>query len=277
VEDPGSLRRARTYMRRFAASVRLASVKVREAIIALLPHGVVEGVRGRRMLTRLGAATTRRGSAARARDARLDLLPPGALREIETVVDVGAHEGRWSSAVLSLARPGHLIAVEPSPQVLPSLHEALRGFPATVLAAAIGNSIGEATLKIATNSYLTSVLNPRSQEMNALYGAGYDVAHEVVVPMTTLDEITRGIGDVSLLKLDVQGAERAAIEGGSTTLAGTRWLLIETNFRSHYEGDLLFPELHAMLAERGFRLVGMSPPFMSSGVAVWADSLYERA
>src|SRR3954452_24313881 len=164
------------------------------------------------MLARLGAATTRRGSAARAREARLDLLPPGALREIETVVDVGAHEGRWSSAVLSLARPRHLIAVEPSPQVLPSLHEALRESPAIVVAAAIGNSIGEATLKVSTNSYLTSVLNPRS-EMNLLYGAGYDVAHEVVVPMTTLDEVTRGLGDVSLLKLDVQGAERAAIEG----------------------------------------------------------------
>ncbi len=252
-------------------------MKVRDATIALLPHGVVEGVRGRRMLGRLGAATTKRGAAAQAREARLDLLPPGALREIETVVDVGAHEGRWSSAVLSLARPRHLIAVEPSPQVLPSLHERLRGFPAVVVAAAIGNSIGDATLKISKNSYLTSVLNPRSQEMNALYGEGYDVAHEVVVPMTTLDEVTRGIGDVSLVKLDVQGAERAAIEGGSTTLARTRWLLIETNFRSHYEGDLLFPELHAMLAERGFRLAGMSPPFMSSGVAVWADSLYERA
>jgi len=251
-------------------------VKVKDAIVALLPHGVVEGVRGRRMLVRLGAATTRRGSAARAREACLDLLPPGALREIETVVDVGAHEGRWSSAVLLLARPRHLIAVEPSPQVLPSLHETLRGCPATVVAAAVGNSIGEATLKISTNSYLSSVLNPRS-EMNALYGEGYDVAHEVVVPMTTLDEITHGIGDVSLLKLDIQGAERAAIEGGSTTLAATRWLLIETNFRSHYEGDLLFPELHAMLAERGFRLIGMSPPFMSSGVAVWADCMYEHA
>ena len=43
--------------------------------------------------------------------------------------------------------------------------------------------------------------------MNSLYGAGFDVAHEVVVPMTTLDEATRGIGDLSLLKLDVQGEE----------------------------------------------------------------------
>ena len=30
-------------------------------------------------------------------------------------------------------------------------------FPAVVVAAAIGNAIGEATLKVSTNSYLTSV------------------------------------------------------------------------------------------------------------------------
>jgi len=35
----------------------------------------------------------------------------------------------------------------------------------------IGASMRYATLKISKNSYLTSVLNPRSQEMNALYGA----------------------------------------------------------------------------------------------------------
>ena len=183
-----------------------------------------------------------------------------------------------ASAVLSLARPRHLIAVEPSPQVLPSLHEVASRVPGhrrrrrnrELDRGGDAEDIDEQLLDVC-------LLNPRSQEMNALYGAGYDVAQEVVVPMTTLDEITRGIGDVSLLKLDVQGAERAAIEGGSTTLGRTRWLLIETNFRSHYEGDLLFPELHAMLTERGFRLAGMSPPFMSSSVAVWADSLYERA
>jgi FkbM family methyltransferase len=244
----------------------------------VLPYGVVARIRNKRMLSRLGAATTKPSVAGVAREARLDLLPPGALSDLETVIDVGANQGRWCSALLAVARPQRLIAVEPSPDVLPLLRQAIGSSPqVSIVAAAVGASIGDVELIITNHPHLTSLLPPRSEAMNAAYGGdNYDIDRRVTVPLTTIDEVARDSGPVSLLKLDVQGNEHAALEGARETLARTRWLLIEANFQSHYVGDAVFPELHATLTELGFGLIGMSPPCVMHSVALWADCLYER-
>jgi FkbM family methyltransferase len=229
------------------------------------------------MLERLGAASTGIRVASLAREARLDLLPPGGLRQLETVLDVGANEGRWSAAVIALARPRSVVAVEPSPVVLASLQAAIGSLKGvSIVSAAVGDSVGVAQLNLTTHSHTASLLSPRSEAMNAAYSGGYDITRRVTVPLTTIDHIMREAESVSLIKLDVQGGERAAIAGAKATLGRTRWVLIETNFQSHYVGDMLFPELHAELTTHDFRLVGMSQPFMRLGVAMWCDSLYER-
>jgi hypothetical protein len=53
-------------------------------------------------------------------------------------------------------------------------------------------------------------------------------------------------------------------------------ILIEANFRSHYEGNILFPEVHARLAASGFVLTGLSPPGILEEIALWCDCLYTR-
>jgi FkbM family methyltransferase len=255
----------------------LLSGRLRDLSIAIIPYGIVQAERNRRMLRRLGTATFARGSAQLAREARLDLLPPGGLKALHTVIDVGANVGRWSTAVVTLASPTRLVAVEPSPRVLPALREALRGVSgASIVAAAVGEMIGETTFNVTGHSHSASILPPRVKEMNPIYGGGYELIEQVSVPLTTLDEIAGALEHISLLKIDVQGYERAVLNGGSRTLGKTTWLLIEGNFRSHYEGDLLFPELHAHLAASGFLLTGMSAPFVRGGEALWADALYTR-
>jgi FkbM family methyltransferase len=257
--------------------VTVRSGHLRGLSLSVIPHGIVEAERNRRMLSRLGSATFARGSAQLARDARLDLLPPGSLKALHTVVDVGANVGKWSTAVAKLARPTRLIAVEPSPHVLPALREALRGVSgASVVPEAVGDTIGETTFNVTGHSHSASILPPRVEEMNPLYGGGSELIEQVSVPLTTLDEITGALEHISLLKIDVQGYERAVLKGGSKTLSRTTWLLIEGNFRSHYEGDLLFPELHALLVISGFLLTGMSAPFIRGGEALWIDALYMR-
>jgi len=232
------------------------------------------------MLRRLGAATVSRAAARRAREARLDLLPPQALRHVHTAIDVGANEGRWATAVAELARPERLIAVEPSPEVVQRLRANLGSTAGvTIIEAAVGDSIGRATLHLTAHDHNASLSPPRSEEMDELYtayGPGYAVTDHVNVELTTLDEIARGLDEISLLKVDVQGSERAVLDGAERTLERVRWLLIECNFRSHYEDDMLFPELHACLVERGFVLTGLAAPFVLGGVALWCDSLYTK-
>ncbi len=251
---------------------------MRALAIAALPHGVVEAERNRRMLRGLGATTRRPGAAALAVETRLNLFPPGSLATIDTVVDVGANEGRWSRGVLALTDPVRLIAIEPSPRVLPCLRSALAGHHnAVVLGAAVGETAGETTFNLTAHSLNASVLTPRTAEMDQIYGCGYEVVEQVTVPMTTLDDVTADLPDVSLLKIDVQGYEASVLAGAAKTLAKTRWVLIEANLRSHYRGDLLFPDLHALLVGLGFHLAGMSAPSVQGGVGMWADALYERS
>ena len=253
-------------------------MSVRPVLLAALPHGVVERVRDRRMLTRLGAATGRPGAASLVRSARLDLLPPQALSSLRIVVDVGANEGAWSRAVLTVARPERLIAVEPSPVMQPRLQAAIGAHHAVeIVASAVGAAAGEEVLNVTAHSHNASLLRPRTDEMNELYGGGYDVVEDVRVAVVPLDELTRDLAAIDLLKVDVQGSEREVIAGAAETLAKTHWLLIEANLRSHYEGDLLLPELHALLTAARFELAGLSPPRIEGGVALWCDALYQAA
>lgn len=93
------------------------------------------------MLERLGAATTRPSAANVVRSARLDLLPVQALSSLRTVVDVGANEGAWSRAVLTVARPERLIAVEPSPLMRARLQTTIGKRPAVeIVEAAVHGS-----------------------------------------------------------------------------------------------------------------------------------------
>jgi FkbM family methyltransferase len=249
----------------------------RDIALGLLPHALVEGVRDRRMLERLGAATTRPPAAALVRSAHLDLLPPGALSSLRTVVDVGANVGAWTRAVLTVARPKRLIAVEPAPQARRLLLAATANHPEVqIVEIAVGAATGEATFRVTADSHNASLLVPRTDEMDAFYGGGYAVVEELRVPVAPLDDITAELDTVDLLKIDVQGAERDVLAGGPETLAKTRLLMIEANLRSHYEGDLLLPDLHALLVDAGFALAGLSPPRVENGVALWCDALYAR-
>jgi hypothetical protein len=84
------------------------------------------------------------------------------------------------------------------------------------------------------------------------------------------------VASVGLLKIDVQGFERAVLAGASETLKRTAYVLIEANFVSLYEGDLLLPQLHELMLDAGFTLASLSRPYVRGGRALFADALYRR-
>jgi FkbM family methyltransferase len=257
--------------------------RARRIAIGLIPHGLVSLLRTRRdhqtQLARLGATTRDPAKGALAREWRLTLLPPGALSELTSVIDIGANVGDWSRAVLALSEPGRLIAVEPQPGIAKQLGRSFADRPeVTVVQAAVGATGGQVELQIASHPHNASMLAPR-ESMNDLYGGtGWSRVGTITVPMITLDELAGDLPEVSLVKLDVQGVEADVIQGGRSTLRRTRWLLIEVCFRSHYEGDTLFPDLHGQLSAAGFDLIAVSEPRLSQdGRPLWADALYERS
>jgi FkbM family methyltransferase len=183
--------------------------------------------------------------------------------------------GEWSAAVLSVSNPDRLLAVEPDPRPLPALRRRL-GTKASIVEAAVGSSEREIHFNLCAHTHGSSALQPRS-EMNEYYGFGYTVDDTIPIRQVTLDSLTVGWTRVDILKIDVQGYELEVLRGAENTLKITEWLLVEANFRSHYDGDSLFPQLHEAIAQLNFRLAGISPPFSIHGEVMWCDVLYRSS
>lgn len=124
-----------------------------------------------------------------------------------TFVDVGAHYGSVIDGVARHSRSSAIIAVE----AIPAKADALRRrFPrAVVHACAVGEESGE----------LPFFIDVRRSGYSSLYRSDMGVElKEIHVPVRRLDEL---IGDepVDLLKIDVEGAELAAMRGARSVIA----------------------------------------------------------
>lgn len=79
----------------------------------------------------------------------LDLFPPNSLLSLNTVIDVGANTGLWSSHVLACIKPNTMIVYEPIPRVFNALVEKLKPYKvADVRALVIGSEQKEVLLTL---------------------------------------------------------------------------------------------------------------------------------
>jgi FkbM family methyltransferase len=255
---------------------------LRSAALWVAPHGVIEAARAfqelragglhPRRAVPLAVSTHRRNHL---RNTRLGLLPPAALDELDVVVDVGANVGDWTAGVLAVTSPLRLIALEPTPRLAEELRRRFADHrEVEVVAAAAGPEDGTVRFNVTSHSHNSSVLRAR-EEMSDVLSGGIAVVQTVEVPQVRLDTLLAGTA-VSLLKVDVQGYERAVLAGAGDVLRRTQWVLLEANFVSHYEGDTLLPELHQTMVEAGFELSNLSQPLVAGGQALFSDALYRR-
>lgn len=90
------------------------------------------------------------------------------------------------------------------------------------------------------------------------------------------DELVADEEEVSILKLDIQGAEMGVLGSSREGLGKTKSILMEVTFTSHYESDAGFPELHQLMASKGVGLYRLSPPYHRGARIPYADALYIR-
>lgn len=247
----------------------------------ILPNGVIDFVRNRRKLRNTGRRlsptelfSTRRLALA-ADVCGLTLFPPGHAQNLGYVVDVGANVGQWSSMLLDCITPQRLIIVEPNPDAFAVLQKKFGNKRRVDLQnVAIGDHEGIAKLKITRDTTGASLLQPR-EEMRALVGGNWSIASEINVKMITLDRMLAELGEVSLLKIDVQGYEKQVLAGAKQTLSKTKFVLIELNFIPQYDGGSWLGEIHQILTrDFGFFLANATAPLVLNGRASMLDGLY---
>jgi len=204
---------------------------------------------------------------------RLGIVPASVDLLSGPLVDVGANVGDWTAAALAIAPTARVISVEPVANLLSERFGGDRRV--RIVEAAASNCDGTATLHIAEHPHNTSLLRPLN--MNTEYGSGWRAVGTRTVPVVTLDALLAHEVP-SVVKIDVQGAEAAVLEGARGVLSRARAVLIEVVTRAHYENDSLFPKLHEMLSEVGYRMAGLSPPDVrATGEALWLDACYVNA
>jgi FkbM family methyltransferase len=181
-----------------------------------------------------------------------------------TVVDVGANFGYFTLLLGDLVgEAGHVVAVEPNPDVAPLLQESvlLNGHRTRtqVVPHALGATAGRRWL-----------FAPYGEPKNAtLVGAeGIPGGKTVLVSTLTLDEVAMPYEKVDLVKIDAEGGELEIIAGMKQLIARDRpAIVLEFNAARYAEPRRFLDELRASYrAVRELNLDGTLVPLDAASV-----------
>ena len=209
---------------------------------------------------------------------RFSILPASFKTSPAFVIDVGANHGNWTGSLLELLPIPEVWIFEPNPEAMKICRQRIGSRSGVkYFDMALGEAAGQITLHVTASSDFASVLPPRTEFLEKHYKSSASIVLNKQVEVCTLDSLVPESKSVDLLKIDVQGFERAVLSGARRVLANTRSVLIEVNMQSHYVGDDNFPALWSILADHGFSFWALSPPFLGqAGQSLWADAVFVR-
>jgi FkbM family methyltransferase len=210
----------------------------------------------------------------------LDAARPLVLRDqgVDLVVDVGANEGQWARELRAGGYQGTIASFEPLAAAHARLAQAARDDAAWIVhRRALGDHDGEGRLNVAGNAGASSSLLTMAENHERAAPDARYVAQETV-SVSRLDAVELPAGQRLMLKLDVQGAERAVLAGAQATLVRARVVECELSLVELYDGQALMGELVESLASMGFVLWGLRPGLADAvrGQLLQADGLFVR-
>ncbi|MQB09509.1 FkbM family methyltransferase [Agrobacterium sp. ICMP 6402] len=214
-------------------------------------------------------------------------LPPSMLADQRrlvpkpsVIVDVGAHHGQSTVEYLDAFPSAHVFAFEPDEANNRQAVELLRPYGDRVRLSRLGlaEHAGKASLHINSHDGTHSLLP--IGDMSYWHGQASEI-EKVDIETTTLDSLAASErwDHIDILKMDIQGAELAALKGGAGLLAAGAidLLCLEVEFEHLYEGQPLFWEIAAYLNSLGYRLYRVYEwqyGLTRSNELCWADAIF---
>ncbi len=157
----------------------------------------------------------------------------GLVPQARTVVDLGANVGLTSLYFASIYPNARLICVEPMPSNLAILKRNVGPIGAVVVEAAVADTCGTATF----------------DGTRPAWGGGLSHQGNITVATVSIDRILDdhvSDGDVDILKMDIEGAERLVFNGSMAWLDRVRCIVAEL----HHPFE--FQTFKSVLNARGF-------------------------
>ncbi|HEX6347816.1 MAG TPA: FkbM family methyltransferase [Candidatus Dormibacteraeota bacterium] len=162
------------------------------------------------------------------------LLRTGGVSSIELVIDCGANVGFFSKMIADVSPHATIHAIEPVPITFDCLKRNFSGMP-RVHAHQLALSDLPGQLRMAVDASDPSISH-------------VDEGGEIIVPAITLDEFVaqNEINGIDLLKIDTETFEAHVLRGARSSLARTRYVLIEITIENneHYTLSSLMSLLH---------------------------------
>ena len=200
-------------------------------------------------------------------------------RDIATVLDIGANVGSFTFTTQPLFPNAQFYSFEPLPdcyqKMLQHLKDA-RHFKAFNLA--LGDQSGEVTIQRSSDDPASSILPMTDVHKGAFPTSASSTP--VAVKLERLDTVAQdmAITEPMLIKIDVQGYESFVLKGGQKTVRRARIVIIETSFKTLYEGQSLFSDIYQMMNDLGFDYYGAMDQLFDprDGTPIQEDSLFVK-
>jgi FkbM family methyltransferase len=204
-----------------------------------------------------------------------------AVREIDTVLDIGANEGQYATMVRRAGFREKIISFEPLAEAHSKLRQAAAHDPLWTVAprTALGDHEGTLLMHVAANSASSSALPMLDAHLQAAPESAYIGC--VTVPVSRLDTVADDMhvdGQNLFLKIDVQGFESKVLDGAPRLLDRIRGVQLELSLVPLYEGETLFLSQVDCLARKDFELWGLMPSFIDkkTGRTLQVDGIFFR-
>jgi FkbM family methyltransferase len=196
------------------------------------------------------------------------------------VLDVGANDGGFATAIRRLGYAGQIWSFEPLSRPFARLRAASAGDDSwRVEQVAVGAGRDPVVVNVAGNNQASSsVLGMLDTHVDAAPGSAF-VGTETVAQTTLVDVLAQiPEGSRVYLKLDVQGYERFVLEGAGDSLARVSAVQMEVAFVPLYDGGWLWREAVDYVAAAGLRVASVLPGFTDprTGEMLQADFVLVR-
>jgi FkbM family methyltransferase len=201
---------------------------------------------------------------------------------IDCVVDVGANNGGFASAIRSLGYVGRIVSLEPLSGPFEQLSARAAKDPNwEALRIAAGDTDREIEINVAGNagrsSSILAMLDTHADAAPASRYVGTEIATQRRLD-GLLPELGIGSAHPAFLKLDVQGYEAAVLDGATQLLdaRAITGLQMELSLVPLYAGAITYKEGLDRAERLGMSLMGLVPGFSdpASGRLLQTDAVF---
>jgi len=189
---------------------------------------------------------------------------------ILNAIDGGCYKGRMAEKMLSTFPNATVHCFEPQADLYANLQKKFANEKRIkIYDTALSDHQGETEFHVNQDKYTSSILKSVSQDIKT--------TNSTTVKLETLDEFAKNnsIDQIDFIKLDLQGYELNALNGGNHIVKNAKLIYIEFNFQERYEGCSMFYDVSKHLYESGFTLYRLYEIYgYDNGAWKLADALF---